>query len=81
MSDIYHIYKTIGKNCASNESPALLYPTDVICGWRQAGGLWFSDCGLEWGFIEDGPQENGMNYCPKCGKTLLSKGGDENAGN
>ncbi|ADX32136.1 hypothetical protein PAK_P30123 [Pseudomonas phage PAK_P3] len=74
MSDIYQAQKEFAKACKSTS-------VVVWCRWAQAGGLWFSDCGLEWGFIEDGPQENGMNYCPKCGKTLLSKGGDENAGN
>ncbi|QEM41046.1 hypothetical protein [Pseudomonas phage vB_PaeM_RP7] len=71
MSDIYQAQKEFAKACNSTS-------VAVWCRWSQAGGLWFSDCGLEWTFIEDGPKENGMNYCPKCGKVLLSEGGSEN---
>ena len=27
-----------------------------------------SNCGLEWYLEEGTPEENDMNYCPKCGE-------------
>jgi len=33
---------------------------------------WESDCGLEWAIPNDSdPKENGMEFCPKCGKPLV----------
>ena len=44
---------------------------DAACSWTQDDEeLWSSSCGLEWIFLDDGPKENDMNYCPKCGKKL-----------
>lgn len=40
------------------------------CSWRFDGDLWASECGLSWEFPERGPKENGVRYCPKCGKTV-----------
>ena len=31
---------------------------------------WEADCGFEWIFTEGGPKENGMIYCPSCGKRI-----------
>lgn len=27
-------------------------------------------CGLAWQFNDGGPEENEMNYCPKCGRRI-----------
>ncbi len=35
-----------------------------------------SACGVEWFFYEEGPQENGCNYCPRCG-AKMDGGSDE----
>jgi hypothetical protein len=43
------------------------------CEWKQweyEGDTWEGGCGAAWSFIEGGPQENEMNYCPNCGKTV-----------
>jgi len=33
--------------------------------------LWqCSECGEEWILAEDGPKENNMDYCPKCGRKI-----------
>ncbi|MGI4318025.1 hypothetical protein ACR2XM_24765 [Klebsiella pneumoniae] len=31
---------------------------------------WHSDCGYQFQFMEDGPEENGVKFCPKCGKSV-----------
>ena len=44
------------------------------CAWTQDDpdyGVWEGDCGIEWNFIDDGPVENGCNFCPKCGGKLV----------
>jgi hypothetical protein len=44
------------------------------CIWHEEEWAWESNCGLTWTFIDDGPEENGLRYCPKCGKivTIIS---------
>ena len=31
---------------------------------------WDGSCGVKWDFMNDGPLENKMNYCPRCGKKV-----------
>lgn len=43
------------------------------CTWRQQDidhmpDTWWADCGAAWTFTDGGPKDNGMNFCPKCGK-------------
>lgn len=42
------------------------------CEWHREedSGIWNTGCGETWSFHEDGPEENGMNYCHSCGKSL-----------
>ena len=41
------------------------------CEWmHNSDGVWTSDCGATWEFIDGGPTENNMNYCHKCGRVL-----------
>lgn len=45
------------------------------CHWscpdREDNTYWESDCGLTWQFEDDGPKENDMQFCPKCGRHLV----------
>ncbi|WP_456254865.1 hypothetical protein ACP3PM_20590 [Pseudomonas iridis] len=43
------------------------------CEWSQDGesGIWNTGCGSTWSFHDDGPEENGMNFCHSCGKHLV----------
>lgn len=43
------------------------------CEWNQDddSGIWNSACGSTWSFHDDGPAENGMNFCHCCGKNLV----------
>ncbi|SED31285.1 hypothetical protein SAMN05216205_4880 [Pseudomonas mohnii] len=43
------------------------------CEWHREAdsGIWNSGCGETWSFHEDGPEENGMNFCHSCGKSLV----------
>lgn len=47
------------------------------CSWHLEDynyGQWESDCEYYWQ-VENGktPKENGMNYCPKCGRELVEE--------
>lgn len=33
---------------------------------------WDTSCGGAFQFIDDGPKENGMKFCPYCGRTLVA---------
>jgi hypothetical protein len=43
------------------------------CTWELDHGdsAWAGECGIYWSFIDDGPQENGVKFCPKCGKSCV----------
>lgn len=51
------------------------------CEWTDEDGVgtWHSACGVVWSFHEEGPAENGMNYCHSCGKAVAVKVADEAA--
>ncbi|MCF5371989.1 hypothetical protein [Pseudomonas syringae] len=42
------------------------------CEWayQAADFNWHSGCGAVWSFNDEGPEENGMNFCHACGKPL-----------
>lgn len=47
------------------------------CVWSvDIDGGWVGDCGFWWGCDYETPADNGMNYCPRCGKRLKQKGGE-----
>ena len=42
-----------------------------VCTWRANDeGGWDTGCDQRWEFIDDGPTENGVQYCPFCGGCL-----------
>ena len=43
------------------------------CEWKDDDyNNWWTSCGKDWCFTNDnGPNGNGMNYCPFCGKPLV----------
>ena len=47
-------------------------PEEETCQWQEDdGGLWScSKCDIAWQFMNDGPKENDVRYCPKCGKRI-----------
>lgn len=44
-----------------------------MCEWEEdADGIWScSNCTIAWCFNDQGPKENSVNYCPKCGKGII----------
>ena len=50
-----------------------------ICTWHCEEDInnWHSDCGYQFQFMEDGPEENGVKFCPKCGKPVQLAQGAE----
>ncbi len=46
-----------------------------FCLWTydEDSDSWDTGCGEKFCFIVDGPVENGMNFCPYCGKQLAIK--------
>ena len=49
------------------------------CTWNLEHGVsdWSGQCGIYWSFVDDGPQENGVKFCPKCGRTCVFVEPDE----
>lgn len=42
------------------------------CEWTNGeDGPCESDCGYEFIFTDDGPEENGFKFCPKCGCEIV----------
>lgn len=49
-------------------------PPVATCSWNEdAGGFWETSCGEAFVFTADGPVENGMRFCPYCGRSLEVK--------
>ena len=49
-----------------------------VCQWKfTEEAFWSGDCGLNWNFDTGTPRDNGMNFCPRCGKRLKQKGGSK----
>ena len=47
-------------------------PTNV-CEWlgEDDYDVWHTSCNRAWEFIEGGPKENHINFCPFCGKQVV----------
>ncbi len=67
----YLISATAPVNAQPVSEPYKLAKSPEACAWISDGeGLWLGDCGLTWTFFDDGPNENGLKYCPSCGKKV-----------
>lgn len=45
----------------------------TTCKWTRDDytSSWGAECGLKWDFMNDGPTENKMNFCPRCGRKVV----------
>ena len=46
------------------------------CEWHlddEEGGAWESACGQLWCFEDGDPEDNGMKFCPFCGRHLTQR--------
>jgi len=44
------------------------------CYWHgDDSGCWKGSCGIEWYFEDGGPDENGVNHCPRCGRARVNE--------
>lgn len=45
------------------------------CVWTEESGgeFWTGTCGASWTFIDGGPADNTMKFCPGCGAPVLAK--------
>jgi hypothetical protein len=44
-----------------------------LCTWleeEQDCSIWTTSCDQVWTFFDDGPEENGVKFCPYCGKAV-----------
>ena len=54
-------------------------PHDYCC-WSQNDfedvdtGSWATTCGNRFYFVDEGPDDNGMNFCCYCGKPIIVSG-------
>lgn len=44
-----------------------------VCNWYEDDSTcsWDTDCGNKFQFEDGGPKDNGLAYCPYCGKELV----------
>ncbi|MGH8328957.1 MAG: hypothetical protein ACRER3_01365 [Pseudomonas fluorescens] len=56
-----------------NAADQLIDDFSRACKWtrEEDSGIWTSACGATWSFSDDGPTENGMNFCHCCGMRLV----------
>ena len=50
------------------------------CDWMLADpddDMWMGDCGIAFGFVDGGPEDNDMEFCPRCGGRLQVKEGED----
>ena len=42
------------------------------CAWSEEADYeyWSSSCGLLWTLINGSPADNGMTFCPRCGRRI-----------
>ena len=42
------------------------------CRWKydESCRCWETECCLSWSFAKGGPKENGLLFCPMCGKKI-----------
>lgn len=45
---------------------------DCLWSYDSHQGTWHGKCGVCWVFMDDGPDENGMKFCPGCGKPVAT---------
>lgn len=45
---------------------------DCLWSYDSHQGTWHGKCGVYWVFMDDGPDENGMKFCPGCGKPVAT---------
>ncbi len=56
--------------------PQPAQPKAEQCTWTQSEDphipdTWEANCGAIWTFTEGGPKDNGMKFCPNCGKPTI----------
>jgi hypothetical protein len=49
------------------------FKADEPCTWELDHGdnAWAGTCGSYWLFENEGPKENGVKFCPECGKPCV----------
>lgn len=52
------------------ESLAYSKAHDCLWSYDSQEYSWNGKCGTSWTFFDDGPEENGMKFCPGCGKPV-----------
>ena len=45
-----------------------------VCIWHgDDNGCWKGSCGIAWYFDDGGPDDNGVNHCPRCGRARVNE--------
>ena len=50
-------------------------PCDVCEWWEDEEGLWHTECGEGYIFIDDDLEESGYRFCPYCGREIIDRAG------
>lgn len=72
-ADVAGMHETANGAFLDGRNNAIAEREQEHCEWtpEDEGSEWYSaTCGMSFIFNDDGPAENGFNFCPKCGKKL-----------
>lgn len=61
--------KAGGQQNAPQNIPEII-PDSCTWTFSSYDDHWSGTCGAEWVFNDGGPEENGVKFCPKCGKSV-----------
>lgn len=61
--------KAGGQQNAPQNIPEII-PESCTWTFSNYDDHWSGTCGVEWIFPDGGPEENGVKFCPKCGKSV-----------
>jgi len=63
----------INSDCGAIWSTRPHTPAPATCAWTEdEDGNWDTECGNKWTFFDGTPSDNGLVFCPFCGRTLRS---------
>ncbi len=63
------------KNQKSTKNPETQKPETCIWSYVEwnDGDMWKGECGINWVVLDGTPKENGINFCPRCGRKLIEE--------
>ena len=68
------IFDSIAEAIAKAGGPSLRTPDR--CQWQEDGEAWVTQCGHLFQICHGSPEDNGMDFCPYCGRPITTESVD-----